>query len=137
MPPAGSVATTSSRALAGARILVIDDEPEVRGGMTMLLEHLGCRVSACGDYAEAEQLLERQPSGVDLIIADFRLRNNESGIDAVRRLRLRLGDVPVLLLTGDTAPERLKEAQSSGLSLLHKPVSRDRLTRTMLAALQR
>jgi signal transduction histidine kinase/CheY-like chemotaxis protein len=134
--PAATVAP-SSRGLAGAQILVIDDEPEVRGGMTMLLEHLGCRVAACGGYAEAEQLLEKQALSVDLIIADFRLRQNESGIDTVRRLRARVGNVPVLLLTGDTAPERLREAQASGLRLLYKPISPKVLTENMLAALQR
>jgi signal transduction histidine kinase/CheY-like chemotaxis protein len=137
-PPAQpAIVTPNRRELAGTRILVIDDEPEVRAGMQMLLEHLGCRVAVCGGYAEAEQLLDRQALEVQLIIADFRLRQNESGIDTVRRLRERLGDVPVLLLTGDTAPERLREAQSSGLRLLNKPVSAEKLTQGMLAALDR
>jgi CheY-like chemotaxis protein len=55
----------------------------------------------------------------------------------VRRLRERLGDVPALLVSGDTAPERLREAQSSGLPLLHKPVSADKLTEAILAVLRR
>ena len=67
----------------------------------------------------------------------FRLRQNESGVDTIRRLRERLGDVPALLVTGDTAPERLREAQASGLPLLHKPVQGDTLVQAMLAALQR
>jgi CheY-like chemotaxis protein len=129
-------APPGARGLAGAQILVIDDEPEVRIGMQMVLEQLGCRVATCGGYAEAERLLDRQPLDVQLIIADFRLRQNESGIDAVRRLRTRLGNVPALLLSGDTAPERLREAQSSGLRLLHKPLSAAKLTKSMLAALR-
>ena len=32
-----------------------------------------------------------------------------------------------MLITGDTAPDRLKEAQASGYLLLHKPVANDRL----------
>jgi signal transduction histidine kinase len=129
-------AQPGARGLAGTQVLVIDDEPEVRTGMQMILEQLGCRVAACGGYMEAERLLERQPLDVQLIIADFRLRQNESGIDTVRRLRARLGNVPALLLSGDTAPERLREAQSSGLKLLHKPLSAEKLTKSMLAALQ-
>jgi CheY-like chemotaxis protein len=116
--------------------LVIDDEPEVRAGMRTLLQHLGCRVAVCGGYAEAERLLDDQALEVDLIVADFRLRQHENGIDTVRRLRARLGEVPALLVSGDTAPERLREAQSSGLPLLHKPVSAEKLTQTMLALLQ-
>jgi len=128
-------APPGAHGLAGTQVLIIDDEPEVRTGMQMVLEQLGCRVATCGGYAEAERLLDRQPLDVQLIIADFRLRQNESGIDTVRRLRARLGNVPALLLSGDTAPERLREAQSSGLRLLHKTLSADKLTKSMLAAL--
>jgi len=127
----------ASRGLDGTQVLVIDDEPEVRTGMQTLLESLGCRVAVCGGYVEAERLLDERALELDLIVADFRLRQHENGIDTVRRLRVRLGEVPALLVSGDTAPERLREAQSSGLPLLHKPVSADKLMETMLALLQR
>src|SRR5262245_29837912 len=133
----GAPAPAKARVLDGAQVLVIDDEPEVRAGMRMLLEHLGCRVAVCGGYAEAEKLLDEHALEVDVIVSDLRLRQHENGIDTVRRLRTRLGDVPALLVSGDTAPERLLEAQSSGLPLLHKPVSTDKLTEAMLAALGR
>jgi signal transduction histidine kinase len=126
------------RVLVGARILVIDDESDVRSGMRALLEQLGCRVSVCSGYADAARLLDQDGlEDVHLIVSDFRLRAHESGIDTVRRLRERLGPVPALLVSGDTAPERLREAQSSGLPLLHKPVSADKLMEAMLAALRR
>ena len=131
-----AAAREAPKVLDGAKVLVIDDEPEVRAGMRTLLEYLGCRVAVCGGYAEAERLLDERALEVDLIIADFRLRRHENGIDTVRRLRARLGQVPALLVSGDTAPERLREARSSGLPLLHKPVSADKLMETMLAALQ-
>jgi CheY-like chemotaxis protein/anti-sigma regulatory factor (Ser/Thr protein kinase) len=125
-------------ALDGARILVIDDESDVRAGMRTLLEQLGCRVAVCSGYADAERLLaEDGLEDVHVIVSDFRLRAHENGIDTVRRLRERLGDVPALLVSGDTAPERLREAQSSGLPLLHKPVSADKLTEAILAVLHR
>ena len=124
--------------LDGARVLVIDDEPDVRAGMRALLEQLGCRVAVCSGYADAERLIDLDGlEDVHVIVSDFRLRQHESGIDTVRRLRARLGPVPALLVSGDTAPERLREAQSSGLPLLHKPVSADKLLEAMLAALRR
>ena len=134
--PAAAVATEAA-ALEGAHVLVIEDEPAGRIGMRSLLELWGCHVAACGGVVEAERLLDEYALDVDLIVADFRLRQHENGIDTVRRLRARLGDVPALLVTGDTAPERLREAQASGLPLLHKPVSAEKLKETMLAALQR
>ena len=132
---AAAPVAASTRGLDGLGILVVDDEPEVRAGMRALLQRLGCTVITCSGYAEAEGLLDEQARQVDLIIADLRLRRHENGIDTVRRLRARLGEIPALLVTGDTAPERLREAQASGLPLLHKPVSADKLTETMRALL--
>ncbi|MHB8667827.1 MAG: ATP-binding response regulator [Burkholderiales bacterium] len=123
-------------ALVGAKVLVIDDELSVRVGMRTLLESWGCRVAACGGFVEAQRLLDDYALDVDVIVADFRLPQNENGIETVRRLRARLGDVPALMVSGDTAPERLREAQASGLPFLHKPVSADKLKQTMLAVLR-
>jgi CheY-like chemotaxis protein len=105
--------------------------------MRELLELWGCRVAACSGYDEAQRLLDDFDLDVDVIVADLRLRQHENGIETVRRLRERVGDVPALLVTGDTAPERLREAQASGLPLLHKPVSGENLKQEIVAALKR
>ncbi|MGP1678463.1 MAG: ATP-binding response regulator [Burkholderiales bacterium] len=135
--PPKAPAVENSEALVGAKVLVIDDELSVRVGMRTLLESWGCRVAVCSCLAEALQLLGDYALEVDLIVADFRLPRRESGIETVQRLRARLGDVPALMVSGDTAPERLREAQASGLPLLHKPVSADKLKQTMLKVLRR
>ena len=126
----------AKEALGSANILVIDDEPAVRVGMRTLLEAWGCRVTVANGRAEAEQLLERHNIGFDVIIADFRLQQHENGIETVRRLRERIGEaVAALLISGDTSPERLREAHESGLPLLHKPVPPDKLREALLDAL--
>jgi signal transduction histidine kinase/CheY-like chemotaxis protein len=108
-------------------ILVIDDEAAIRDGMRALLTswHYTVRVAASGaDALDALASADRPP---DLLICDLRLPDG-NGIDLIARLRTRLGfAVPALLITGDTAPERLREAAGSGLLLLHKPVARARL----------
>lgn len=46
----------------------------------------------------------------------------------IERLRSECNDdIPGMLITGDTAPDRLKEAQASGYLLLHKPVPNSKL----------
>jgi CheY-like chemotaxis protein len=46
-----------------------------------------------------------------------------TGFDVIARLRRSCGaTVPAFLVSGDTAPERLREARVSGYHLLHKPV---------------
>lgn len=135
--PAPNVQNVSapSSALEGTRVLVIDDEPAVRSGMQTLLETWGCRVTACAGLEEAEQRIASQDLRINLIVADLRLRNGENGIETVRRLRARSGDVPALMISGDTAPERLREAEASGLPFLHKPVPADTLREHLLVLL--
>jgi two-component system, sensor histidine kinase len=60
----------------------------------------------------------------DLIISDYRLADGKTGIQAVELLREAVAaPVPAFIITGDTAPERLREASAAGFHLLHKPVS--------------
>lgn len=59
----------------------------------------------------------------DIIISDFRLREKITGIEVIKQLRNKLQQsIPAILITGDTGPDRLQQAQDSGLLLLHKPV---------------
>ncbi|MDB6091448.1 MAG: hybrid sensor histidine kinase/response regulator [Gammaproteobacteria bacterium] len=123
--------------LAGALVLVIDDEGAVQEGMAALLRKWKCEVLTAGSGQEMlEQLvpLQRRP---DLIVCDFRLRGAENGIGVVEMLRNEFNvDIPALLVTGDTAPDRLRDAEASGLPILHKPLNPARL-RTLIANLLR
>ena len=73
----------------------------------------------------------------DLIVSDYRLKAGENGIDVVARLREEFNaQVPALLITGDTGMEQLREAEESGLHVLHKPLNPSRL-RALIANLRR
>ncbi len=111
---------------ADATVLVLDDDGAVREAMAALLPTWGYRVLTVGTVAEALALAAREP--FDLLVADYRLPGDLSCAEAIDTLQRRRGRaVPVLVITGDTAPERLQEAQSLGLPLLHKPVQPARL----------
>ena len=70
----------------------------------------------------------------DLIISDYRLSDGQNGIEAIEKLREAFNlSIPAFLISGDTAPERLREARASGYHLLHKPV-RPRALRAMLGS---
>ena len=111
-------------------MLVIDDESDVRAATKALLNSLGCRVTLAACTDEAMRLAAADPP--DIVLADLRLRGEQSGIKAIRKLRQQQPGLPALLISGDTAPDRLKEASAEGLILLHKPVVVD----TLLAAIQ-
>ena len=64
---------------------------------------------------------DRRP---DVVISDFRLGGGKTGIEAIQRLRGTFGAaIPAFLITGDIAPEHLREASANSLHLLHKPVA--------------
>jgi ActR/RegA family two-component response regulator len=57
----------------------------------------------------------------------MRLAEGDSGIEAIAQVHSLQPDARAVLVTGDTAPERLREAQATDLPLLHKPVTLARL----------
>jgi signal transduction histidine kinase/CheY-like chemotaxis protein len=119
-------------------ILVIDDEVAIQDAMATLLSSWDHRVVVAGSYAEMEARIADLPMQPDLIICDYRLRGEETGSAAIRRLQMLYNaDIPALLVTGDTAPDRIKEAAASGFLLLHKPVANDALRAAITAALAR
>ncbi len=117
------------------RVLVIDDDETVRAAMLHLLRNWGCECEAVESIEEALALaLSHTP---DVVVSDYRLREQRTGAEAIAALRTLLGNaLPALLITGDTAPERLREAQASGIPLLHKPVSPSQLYRGLMEALE-
>jgi len=115
--------TTIIDPVTGKLIVVIDDDALVLDGMRGILRSWGCSViTAVSDTMALARLAEtgQQP---DLIISDYRLAEGKSGIEAIESLRAAMGvAVPAFLISGDTAPERLRDASASGYHLLHKPV---------------
>jgi CheY-like chemotaxis protein len=108
----------------GKRVLVIDDDMLVLDGMRGILQGWGFQVDTADSGAAAVARVTQSGERPDLIISDSRLSDGQSGIEAIERLRAALGvRVPAFIITGDTAPERLREASAGGFLLLHKPVS--------------
>lgn len=104
-------------------IMVIDDEKEILNAMSAILRAWKCRVLIASSAAEAAQVVGNAVTPPDLIVCDYRLRNGEIGTDAILAVQKVLKrTVPAIIMTGDTAPERIREAQASGHVLLHKPV---------------
>ena len=123
--------------VAGRRVLLLDDEVSVLAAMRRLLERWGCEVVTATTPEEAEALIAAEPVLPELLIVDYRLRRNASGIETIGRLhRLAGAPIPALIVTGDTAPDRLQEAQASGYLLLHKPVMPEELRSAMRQLLQ-
>lgn len=116
--------------LTGLRVLVVDDDPAVREAMTQLLTGWQCQPQCAADLPEALALSQIQAPQV--LVTDYRLRDGVTGRDVMLALRARLGPgLPCVIVTGDTAPDRLREAQDSGAVLLHKPLRAAQLYRSL------
>lgn len=113
-------------------ILVVDDEKTVGQGMKTLLESLGCQTIVTDSTASSLKAIQQKIP--DIVLADFRLRGQETGIQTINALRKNIPGLPAILISGDTAPDRLREAKASGLSILHKPVMVDTLEQAIIKA---
>ena len=73
----------------------------------------------------------------DLLVCDFRLPYGMTAIHVIKMMREQWGkDLPVVVLTGDTAITTLQEIHDSNAILLHKPIAPMRLRAMMHFALQ-
>ncbi|TWA69146.1 PAS domain S-box-containing protein [Azospirillum brasilense] len=125
----------TARMRAGARVLVVEDDPIVREGLCAMIRQWGHEVFPAASFGEAVEALRRHPDP-DVIVADYRLGEGHTGTETIREVRRRSKrPIPGILVTGDTAPERLAEAEAGKFSILHKPVLADDLRRAIALAL--
>lgn len=121
--PSSPPAPAALDASVGKLIVIIDDDPLVLDGMGGLLRSWGCRVVSADSVAAALNGLPKHSPSPDLIISDYHLSSERTGIEAIERLRDRFGiSIPAFLISGDTNSEPLQEARVGGYLLLHKPL---------------
>jgi signal transduction histidine kinase/CheY-like chemotaxis protein len=122
------VESPAAFAVEGKVILVIADTPIVLEGTGGLLGRWGYSVLTAGsDEAALTRLAEGQQRP-DLIISDYHLASGKTGSRAIEQINAAFGSsIPAILISGDTAPEPLRDAKDRGYILLHKPVEPMRL----------
>ncbi len=113
-----------------ARIMVVDDDPDVRGFLADALDELGHKVTAC-DCAEAA-LEEIDRAVPDLILLDFAMPGM-NGAEVARQIRSRRPALPIVFVTGYAESEQLEAALGGGVQLLRKPFSVDDLVAAIAA----
>jgi signal transduction histidine kinase/ActR/RegA family two-component response regulator len=107
--------------LAGATVLVVDNDKAILQGMQALLGHWQMRVIAARDAAEASAAFASSPS-IGIIVADYHL-GREDGLAVIDRLRAQAGrTVPALLITADRSRAVQERAAERGVVHMRKPV---------------
>lgn len=112
-------------------ILVVDDEPDIRGEICEHLERRGFRVHVAGDLREAREVLDREAGLIDYVLTDVRMPGG-SGFDLVRQIR---EETPYrcrcVLMTGHSEIAEAPAAWRDEVTLLSKPFSFRTLERTL------
>jgi len=94
-----------------AKILIVDDEIQIRELLRKAFAREGYEVSSVPTAEQALELIFRQP--FDILLLDVRLPG-ESGLSVLKKVREHQKDVPVVIYTGALTPELEKEAREAG-----------------------
>jgi two-component system, sensor histidine kinase len=123
--------------LAGLCVLVIDDDVAVRDSMRTLLSLWQCQVVTAPDAVQAITLAREAFGCPDALVVDYRLRDERNGTQAIALVRSEFqAEIPALIVSGDTAPKRLREVADSGHVLIHKPAPPAALRAFLFSALR-
>jgi len=103
------------------KILVVDDESDIRDELAEYLAHKGYRVVRAEDGSRAWTEFEARRA--DLILTDLRMPRMD-GYELIRRVRSRDPDVPIIAITGQYSSGDLQSAIAAGAtSTAKKPLS--------------
>ena len=123
--------------LQGRLAVLVDDDPIVLEGTEAMMEDWGCKIVSASSGKEAVAAILATGRIPDFILADLRLRGTETGLDAIAALHQSLGrPIPAIIVTGDTDPDRIRQASASGYIILHKPVEPVRLQKAIQKLIQ-
>jgi CheY-like chemotaxis protein len=120
--------------LRDARVLLVDDDGEVRGVARGMLEDMGAIVTEADSGAAALLLLRTGPA-VDLVLADLTMPGM-SGLELAREIVAWAPDMPVVLMSGYGA-ERVRPDPDGIRAVLQKPFRSSDLTAALASALGR
>lgn len=108
--------------LKGARVLCVDNEPDILEGMKMLLDRWGCKVMLAENREQACSRVQ-QRGAPDIVLVDHHLDGGVLGLDVMKDLDGMHGKpLPAIVITADRSPELEEAARERGYGLLRKPI---------------
>jgi len=132
--PAASVdddAQAGDSVPAGLKVLMVEDDPEVRAVVRTFLDALGCVVTACTS-AEQALLVLTPDARFDLLLTDIALGAGMRGTQLAKEAQKRFPELAILLMSGFSAELLDADRESPvGWELLPKPYSRAQLARAI------
>lgn len=131
----GACAVVSAHALAGLRVLVVEDEPDTRSLLNAILTSSGGEVRCCGSVANAMQ--EFSTWTPDVLVSDIGMPD-EDGYALIRKIRQRSNGIPAIALTAYATPDDRAQALAAGFQMhLVKPIEAEILVCSIATAVGR
>jgi len=132
----GATPVAESPDLTGLTVVVVEDAAGPREEICDVLMDWGCYVVA-GETAEdviAEIKAEGVPAGPHLVLADYRLRDERTGVEAIDLIRSELGHptLPAAIWTAETDATKIQELDRLGFPVFAKPPDLERLQKLLL-----
>jgi PAS domain S-box-containing protein len=116
----------------GRLAVVVDDDVMVLDSLEAILTEWGYETLTATDAEQAVAETREVGRRPDIVIADYRLREGHTGVEAIRAIRALFDQpVPGLILTGETNLEFQRTAAAHGLGIAHKPVTPSQLGRVL------
>jgi signal transduction histidine kinase/CheY-like chemotaxis protein len=104
-------------------IALVDDEESIREGLLQLLRLWGYEVIVAASGTQLIEQLEQMGRQPNVLITDYRLANNLTGMDVIAALNAMFQeDIPALIVTGETDEKQIKQMNTGNFQVLHKPV---------------
>lgn len=124
---------TSNNDISGLFIVMVEDDPLICEAMSMTMKHWGCEVlihqTTQALMSELKQLNYTAP---DIIIADYRLKHNQTGIQAVEQVRQYFNrQIPAIIVSGDITQSITNKLAQLNCEFHQKPVTPEKLKQSI------
>lgn len=122
LPTPKKQTTTNKARISGLRVLIIDDDDDVRTNLANLLTNWGCKTFIAATLSEAIDASQKATS-IDALLVDYGLRDGITGLDVIQQLYdTQLPNrPPALIITGDVSTQSMTKLNNSKIPYLHKP----------------
>jgi signal transduction histidine kinase/CheY-like chemotaxis protein len=129
-------AYTQDSELAGAFIVIVDDDQESRFATEAIFKSWSCHVIAGSSGADVRHQLSQHLRQPDLIVADFWLKNGEIGLAVIQDLRRDAEmRIPAIILSADHEVARAARSQAFDIVFLQKPANAQKIRRMVMELL--